>query len=81
MLGYNNVTDFNAGGGLKVFAAAFSLPSAMQAVMPLNQLVASNHPHARRISNHLLKTAALLTQLYSVEYQQVLRPSITAYQQ
>jgi hypothetical protein len=81
MLGYNNVTEFNAGGGLKVFAAGFSVPSAMQTVLPLTQLLSSNHPHAQKFGKHLMKTAALLTQMYPTQYQQMARPSITAYQQ
>ena len=81
MLGYNNVNDFNAGGGLKVFAAGFSVPSAMQTVLPLAQLLGSNHPHAQKLGKHLMKTAALLSQMYPTQYQQMARPSITAYQQ
>jgi hypothetical protein len=81
MLGYNNVTDFNAGGGLKVFAAGFSVPSAMQTILPLAQLLGSNHPYAQKFGKHLMKTAALLTQMYPIQYQQMARPSITAHKQ
>jgi hypothetical protein len=81
MVGYTNVVDFNAGGGLKVFSAGFSVPSAMAAVLPLNQLLASKHPNAQKMGKRLMKTAALLTQMYPTQYQQVARPSITAYQQ
>jgi hypothetical protein len=80
-IGYTNVTDFNAGGGLKVFVGGFSVPSAMQTVLPLGQLMSSNHPNAHKFGKHLMKTAALLTQMYPAQYQQMARPSITAYQQ
>jgi hypothetical protein len=80
MMGYNNVTDYKVGGGLKVFSANFSIPSAMQNVLPLSQLIASEHPQAKRVGSHMLKTAALLGQMHNVPYEQVMRQSVTAYQ-
>jgi hypothetical protein len=82
MMGYSNVTDYNVGGGLKVFAANFSIPSAMQNVLPLSQLVSSEHPQAKRVGSHLLKTAALVGQMHNASYAQIMRPvqGVTAYQ-
>jgi len=47
--------------------------------MPLKQIATSKHPRARKVADHMLKTAAILQQR-GVSYEQVMRPVPTAYQ-
>lgn len=81
MIGYRGITSQNLGSGLKAFSAEFCVPHAINAVRPLKALIQSKHPNSKKISNHMLKTAAVLMQLRgnNGEFQQVFRPSRTAW--
>jgi hypothetical protein len=79
IIGFRDIREQNIGRGLKGYTAAFSLPHAMSAIIPIKQLVASEHAHARKVANHLLKTTAILKQLDRSSYEQVFRPQVTAY--
>lgn len=83
MIGYRGITSQDLNNGLKVFSAEFSVPHACNAVKPLKQLLQSNHPHDKKIANHLIKTTAVTMQLRgrNGEYQQVFRPRKTAWAQ
>ena len=54
---------------------------ALRSVLPLRRLLAAEHPAARKVSSHLLKTAAIIlhTRGAGESFQQVLRRSVTAY--
>jgi predicted ATPase len=83
MIGYRGITSQSLNNGLKVFSAEFSVPHACNAVKPLRQLLKSNHPHDRKVANHLIKTTAVTMQLRgrNGDYQQVFRPRKTAWAQ
>ena len=73
--GYRNIVVQEIGGGLKAFSSEFVIPSALQAVQPLKELVHSEHPNARRLRDKLLKTSAALLTIRSgsKRFEQVLR--------
>ncbi len=83
MIGYRGITSQDLNNGFKVFSAEFSVPHACNAVKPLKQLLQSNHPHDKKVANHLIKTTAVTMQLRgrNGEYQQVFRPRKTAWAQ
>jgi hypothetical protein len=81
LIGHRNLNNRSIGQGLKAFVSEFSVAQAVHAVTPLKQVVNSNNPHARRMVRHMLKTAAILQQVNGGNYEQVIRPGITAYQQ
>jgi hypothetical protein len=58
LISYRNIVSHNLGENTQVFSSEFSVPSAIQAILPLKQLLSSNQSNARRISSHLLKTTA-----------------------
>jgi hypothetical protein len=80
LIGYGNINERRLGEGMKAFTSEFSVPLAVSAVSPLRQLVNSKHPNAQRVSKHMLKTAAILTQIHNAKYEQIMRPALTAYQ-
>lgn len=79
-IGYRYMSDFEIGGGLRAFSSEFSVPSAINAVKPLRQILLSRQPDARKLGNHLLKTMAAITQINpnSERYQQMMRPRMNA---
>jgi hypothetical protein len=81
LIGSRGITSQDLGEGLKAFSAEFCLPHAISAVQPLRNLINSKHPNSKKISAHMLKTAAVLMQLRANngEFQQVFRPSRTAW--
>ncbi len=79
LFGYRNLRVRNIGQGLKSFMSEFSVPQAMTSVTTLRQLVTSRHPQARKCANHMLKTAAILSQMRSGGYEQMARPGLTAF--
>lgn len=80
MIGYRGITSQSLGSGLKAFSAEFCVPHAINAVKPLKSLIQSKHPNSKKVSDHMLKTAAVIMQLRGgAAYQQVFRPSRTAW--
>jgi hypothetical protein len=78
---YRNMTEQQLGGSIKAFVGEFMPQSAIRAVMPLRKLVNSKQPDARRMGDHLLKTAAIVVQTRAGkgQYKQILRPSMAAW--
>ena len=60
---YRNVSSKACDGGLQAFSSEFSMTSAIGNVKQLRELFNSNHPEAKRLAGHLVKTTAILTQL------------------
>ncbi|MBU6454355.1 MAG: hypothetical protein KGS72_21485, partial [Cyanobacteria bacterium REEB67] len=81
MIAYSNLKA-RVLGEKRVFTADFSQITAASAVLPLKQLLNSNHPEARKIGNSLLKTTAILSQMRATApaYKQYVRPRLTAWQ-
>jgi hypothetical protein len=79
LIGHHTIREQSLGKGLKAFTSAFSVPQAISAVVPLNQLLKSQEPRAHKVAQHLLKTTTMLMQMNNREYEQVLRPAVTAY--
>jgi hypothetical protein len=68
------------GVALHAYSADFNLMQAIKTVVPLQKLVASNNHAARKLSERLLKTTCILSQLdgSTEAYRQVLKPSLVA---
>jgi fibronectin-binding autotransporter adhesin len=80
LIGHRNIRNREIGQGMKAFVSEFSVMQAANAVTPLKQLVNSKHARAQKVAGHMLKTAAILSQLNSTGYEQVMRQRVTAYQ-
>ena len=80
LFGYRGVMSHALSEKHKGFTCEFSLPQAIKCVQPLKQMMASDHPKARQLANHLLKTTSIMLQLCSEggEYKQMLRPRTMA---
>jgi len=80
-MAYRRVTDFEIGANLRAFNSEFSMLSAISTIKPLKSIVSSKHPEARRISAHLLKTAAAMVQLKAglESYQKVPHSRLSAF--
>jgi hypothetical protein len=78
---YRNIRSHEIGAGMKAFSTEFFVPTALQTVLPLKQLLSSKQPNARRMVEHVLKTTAATMQLKSKggQYQQIMRPVATAF--
>jgi hypothetical protein len=62
-IAHRYVSSLPLGNGLKAFSSQYSIPTAVSAILPLRELLQSNHPHARRTAKQLLKTTAVLMHL------------------
>ena len=78
---YRKVNDVEVGAGFRGFSAEFSIPSAINAIRPLKQLLNSKTAQGMKLRSHLLKTVAAMLQMKpgSERFQQVLRPRVTAF--
>jgi hypothetical protein len=77
--GYRNVASKKVDGDLQAFTSEFSMTDAIGQIKQLRSMVNSNHPDAKRVTNHLLKTAAIMSQLSAGGgYQQYQHPRMTA---
>jgi hypothetical protein len=68
-------------GDLQAFTSEFSKTNAIGNIKQLRAMVNSKHPQAKRLAGHLLKTAAIVSQLSAVrtgDYQQYQHPRMTA---
>jgi hypothetical protein len=79
-IGEHTIADAQGGSAMHAFTADFNLPQAIATVMPLQSLVHSTNPQARKIAQSLLKTTGIMAELTAggEEYRQVLRPSMVA---
>jgi hypothetical protein len=81
LFSYRNIRRSSAGAAHHVFTSEFNVPLAIQTVVPLKQILSSNHPNAKRLAAHLLKTTAANLQVRrsGAQFQQLARPSVTAW--
>ena len=79
-LAHRNVTSKKFGGDLQAFTSEFMLSQTMANVKQLRALVASKNPEAQKLANHMLKTAAIVSQYgsNSAQYELYQHPRITA---
>ncbi|MBX9667329.1 MAG: hypothetical protein K2X93_06905 [Candidatus Obscuribacterales bacterium] len=81
-IGHSLVTEQRLGEQLKMFTSNFCVPHSMSSVIPLRAILMSTDTSSRSVSNHLLKTAAVLMQLNpSLTYSQRGRLGATAWNQ
>ena len=78
LIGYRDIRESLCSGNRKLYLGRFSVIHALSAVMPVPGLVASSNQNARNVAGRLVKTAAILTEVDTGDYQQVLRPERTA---
>jgi hypothetical protein len=77
--GYRNVASKKLDGDLQAFTAEFSMMNAIGSIKQLKAMVNCKHPEAKRVSNHLLKTAAIMSQIAGCgDYQAYQHPRMTA---
>jgi len=77
---YRNLKLMQVGDNVKAFTGEFSVPLAINVVSQLKQMVNSKHHHAMRITDHLMKTTAVLLHMQGrAQYEQVVRPRIAAF--
>jgi hypothetical protein len=78
-VGYKSVAAVHHGNGVKAFNAEFATMHAIGSVKPLMDIVGSKHDNARRMSNKLMKTSAVLMHLSNNgEFKVYAEPSVTA---
>ncbi|MBS2010960.1 MAG: hypothetical protein JST01_28165 [Cyanobacteria bacterium SZAS TMP-1] len=80
-LAHRNVTSHKLDGDLQAFHSEFLMAHAIGKIKQLKLLVNSNAPEAKRVSSHLLKTAAIVSQLggaNAAQYQLYQHPRMTA---
>jgi hypothetical protein len=69
-IGHRNFMIDNIASGLRVYTSDFSIPTAIETISPLNELMSSSNPQAVRITTHMLKTIAyILRTTGNVKYQ------------
>ena len=78
-VGYKSVAAVNHGNGIKAFNAEFATMHAIGSVKPLKEIMSSKHDNARRISNKLMKTSAVLMHIGgNGDFRVYSEPSVTA---
>jgi len=77
-IGYKSVSSVHHGNGIKAFNAEFATTHAIGSVKPLMDIVGSKHENARRMSNKLMKTSAVLMHISAGEFKTYAEPSVTA---
>jgi hypothetical protein len=80
---YRHLVEIPLAGDLRAFKSEFSLPAAMQAVMPLKQLTRTKSGQAQKLANRLTKTAAIINELSASgeQYQRFTRAPVTCCRQ
>ena len=77
--GYRDLHEQNMGCSMKAYLSEFSIASAIHAVRQIRQLLNSVSPQARKLSQHLMKTAAIVIQIKGgAPFQQMVMPPTTA---
>ncbi len=81
-IGYRARRERNMGNGIKAFTSEFDAIQSLRVVLPLKQIVSSQHPGAKKIASRLLKTTAIMMQIGSANgpYVPVQRAQMTAWQ-
>ncbi|MBS1988974.1 MAG: S-layer family protein [Cyanobacteria bacterium SZAS LIN-3] len=77
---YGPLKESNLASDLKVFHGEFSLPSAINAVPSLRNLLNSGNARDRKLAEQFLKTTSIMMQLRgnTTNFRQVLKPQLTA---
>jgi hypothetical protein len=80
---YRHMKEIPLTGGFKAFQSEFSIPIAMQTVMPLKQLAGAKNEHAQKLANRLVKTAAIVNDIAvsGDPYQRMPRTPVTCWKQ
>ncbi len=81
LFGFGEVSEHPLDDRTKLFTSEFSIPQAIRSVPYLKLLVSNSNPRARKVANHLLKTAAVILQIKGDNYRQILKPSRLAWRQ
>lgn len=78
-VGYRSLSAHER-NGTKIFSCEFSTAHAINSIRPLQAVFDSNHPNARRISDRLLKTTAVLMHLGAnrEEFRSYASPALAA---
>ncbi|MBX9670720.1 MAG: hypothetical protein K2X93_24175 [Candidatus Obscuribacterales bacterium] len=64
--------------GARVHTSEFSVASAIMSVKPLQAVMTSNHPQAKKTASKLIKTTAVLMHLNGSEYHHYFKTAMTA---
>ncbi|HEY9788310.1 MAG TPA: hypothetical protein V6D17_23175, partial [Candidatus Obscuribacterales bacterium] len=66
--------------GVKAFSSEFSIPTAVDSIKPLKAMALSKHPHASKVADHMMKTAAVIMHLTNGagNFQAYMKPRMTA---
>jgi hypothetical protein len=78
-IGYRDLEKHSLAPGLLAYSGDFCLQHAMQAVEPLKKVMLSQNRLCKLFAHHLLKTAAIISQLKGDDnFQQMMPPLKTA---
>jgi hypothetical protein len=79
-IGYRNVTSQKLSGSFKAYRAEFHHLSTIAGLEPLKELVCSKDHSKKKVGNHLLKTATLLSTMNasSTPFELITAPAKTA---
>ena len=76
---HRNVATRALKNGVKFHSSEFSVVSAMHSIKPLQAVMGSKHPQAKKVADRMMKTTAVLLTLGGKgEFQHFFKPAITA---
>jgi len=76
---YRNMASKKVDGDLQASTSEFSMTNAIANIKQLRAMCNSDHPKAKKVANHLLKTAAIMSTISGADgYQQYQHPRMTA---
>jgi hypothetical protein len=79
VIGYRDLQTHKLDCNLQIFSGQFSIIHAMANVIPLRAMVNSRTSQSKKTAAQILKTAAILNQLNVADYQQIIKPTQTAF--
>ncbi len=79
-VGYGQINKTVGNSGSQIYISEFSTVHAATSIMPLREIMQSNHPQARRLAAKFLKTSAVLMHLGQKEFQLHPKTAMTAWQ-
>lgn len=79
---YRDLTRKLLAGGIQMFSSEFCIPTALLAIKPAKQLLASTNKTARRLTDNVLKTTAIVAELNrsTTPFEEMPHPKLTVYQ-
>ncbi len=78
-VGYRRMVSQESGDGMKIFRSEFSVPSMMQGLAPLRQVLQSNDQQNQKLTRSVLKTTAILMSLGDATgYKHMIDPRLAA---